>query len=284
MAPGLKHTSGGSFGLTAPHIPHDDNEHEWGDWKSAGASSKQVRKKLPASSIKDVAPHSTRAEHLTPRAASEDNTGDMPHTAAEHADFLQNSYVQTTIDSAWSAIIDGQFISSAWANAGLLSLSRLKQHIKQETHAPVTLEALLHAEPPRTKHQKRSWWSNVESISRCVAGYHHAVGASEHDVCHSIHDDICAYAQILRRGLSRNVDITEFLTLLHRAITNRALNMALRTTIDQTLSDDLPVGPQGRRVTRFGRQALADILEQCLDIVKDDYQRLQIDMKRLRRQ
>ena len=203
--------------------------------------------------------------------------------AAEHADFLQNSYVRATVDSAWSAIIDGRRISSTWANAELISLSRIQQHIEQETHVPVTLEMLLHAEPPRTKHQKRSWWSNVESISRCVAGYHHAVGASEHDTCRSIQDDICAYAQTLRRGLPSNVDVAEFFALLHRAITNRSSNMALRKTIDQSLSDDLPVGPHGQRVTMFGRQALADILERCLDIAKDDDQKLQTDMRQFRR-
>ena len=70
--------------------------------------------------------------------------------------------------------------------------------------------------------------------------------------------------------------------LLHQGITNRALNMALRNTIDQLLSDDLPVGPVGRRVTEPGRQALADLLEQCLDIVKQDYQDLRTDMRQFR--
>ena len=227
--------------------------------------------------------HSIRGEHLTSGAASEDHAADIARGAAEHADFLQKAYVQTTVDSAWSVIIEKNFISSTWANARLLSLSRIKQHIKRETQEPVTLEMLLHADPLRTKHQKRSWWSNIESISRCVAGYHNAAGASEYDACRSIQDDICGYAQILRRGLSSNVDVTQFLTLLHRAITNRALNMALRKTIDQSLSDDFLAGPQGRRLTRFGREARADILEQCLDIVKDDYQRLKIDIWQFRR-
>ena len=206
----------------------------------------------------------------------------MPRGAAEHADFLQNSYVRATVDSAWSVIINRQFIISAWANANLLSLFRIKQHIERETHQPLTLEALLHAEPPRTNHQKRSWWSNIESKSRCVAGSHHAAGASEHDTCRSIQGDICAYAHTLRRGLPSNVDVTEFLTLLHRAITNRALNMALRKTIDQSLGA-LFVGPDSRCVTRFGRQALADILEQCLNTVEDDYQSLQAKMRQFRR-
>ena len=87
---------------------------------------------------------------------------------------------------------------------------------------------------------------------------------------------------ILRRGLSSGVDVTQFLMLLHQFITNRALNMALRKTIDQSLSDGLPVGPIGRRVTEHGRQAFADLLEQCLAIVERDYQRLRADMRQFR--
>ncbi len=219
----------------------------------------------------------------TSSGSSTPTAPNMPRGAAEHADVLMNSYVTATVDSAWSAIVDRQDISSAWANARLLSLARIKQHIMRETHEPVTLEALLHAEPPRTKHQKRSWWSNVESISRCIAAYRHAISASEHDSCRAIQQDICAYAYILRRGLPSNVDVTEFFALLHRAITNRALNMGLRKTIDKSLGDDLLVGPDGRCVTQFGRQALADILEKCIDTVLTDYQSLQDDMRKFRR-
>ena len=70
--------------------------------------------------------------------------------------------------------------------------------------------------------------------------------------------------------------------VLHQGITNRALNMALRKTIGQSLSDDLPVGPVGRRVTEHGRQAFADVLEQCLAIMERDYQRLRTDMRQFR--
>ena len=223
---------------------------------------------------------------------------DMPCGAAEHSDLLQKIYVRATVDSAWSTIIDGQCISSMWSNAHmqqemlacdgmltkLISLSRIQQHIEQETHVPVTLEMLLHAGARRTKHQKISWWSNVEAICRCVQEYHHAVGASEHETCRSIQNDICAYAQMAKRGVRvPHVDVTEFLGLLYQAITNRALNMALRKTIDQSLSDDLLVSLHGRRVTMFGRHALADILERCLDIVKDDYLRLRTDLRKFRR-
>ena len=214
----------------------------------------------------------TRGLKQTSSGSSTPTAPNMPRGAAKHADVLENSYVTAT-----------GHIRTAWANARLLSLAKIKQHIMRETHEPVTLEALLLAEPPRTKHQKRSWWSNVESISRCIAAYHHAISASEHDKGRAIQQDIYAYAYVLRRGLPSNVDVTEFFALLHQAITNRALNMALRKTIGNSLGDDLFVGPDSRCVTQFGRQALADILEQCIDTVLTDYQSLRDDMKQFRR-
>ena len=209
--------------------------------------------------------------------------------AAEHAAEQQETchaapraYVRATVDSAWSIIIDGQSISSTWANSELISLSGIQNHIAMVTHAPVTLEMLLNAEPRQTKQPKRSWWSNVESISRCVAGYHHAVGASEHDKIESIRADICGYAYTLRRGLPSHVDVTEFFPLLLRAIANRALKMALRTTLEHSLVDDLPVGPHGRPVTMCGRKALTDIFDVCLDIVKEDYEKLGNELRQFR--
>ena len=231
----------------------------------------------------------TRGLKQTSSGSSTPTAPNMPRGAAEHADVLENSYVTATVDSAWSAIMDRQRVARnahtriAWANSRLLSLAKIKQHIMKETHEPVTLEALLHAEPPRTKHQKRSWSSNVASISCCIAAYHHAISSSEHHSCRAIQQEICAYAYTLRRGLPSNVDVTEFFALLHRAIMNRALNMALRKTIDKSLGDDLFVGSDGRCVTQLGRQALADILEQCIDKVLTDYQSLRDDIKQFRR-
>ena len=141
-----------------------------------------------------------RTRHGISRGSSTPTASNMPCLAEEHADVQENSYVTAIVDSAWSEIMDRQhvaqnpYIRTAWANARLLSLARIKQHIMRETHEPVTLEALLHAEPSQTKHQKRSWKCNVDSISRCIAAYHHAISAAEHDLCRSIQQDICAYA------------------------------------------------------------------------------------------
>jgi hypothetical protein len=58
--------------------------------------------------------------------------------------------------------------------------------------------------------------------------------------------------------------------------------MALRKTIDKSLGNDLLVGPDGRCVNQLGRQALADILQHCMDTVLTDYQSLQDNMTLLR--
>ena len=143
----------------------------------------------------------------------------------------------------------------------------------------------LHAQSEHIKHQRRSWCSNVELVFRCVANYDHAFAASEHDSCRSIQKDFCAYAHTLRRGLPSSVDVTQFLMLLHQSIISRALNLALRKTIDQSLrpwTDDLLVGPGGERMTDHGKQALSDLLEQCLETVEQDYQKFRTDMRQFR--
>ena len=46
---------------------------------------------------------------------------------------------------------------------------------------------------------------------------------------------ICGHADTLRRGLARNVDTTQFLSLLHQFIENRSFNMALQNAINRSL-------------------------------------------------
>ena len=129
--------------------------------------------------------------------------------------------------------------------------------------------------------RNRRGQGDIESISRCVAAYHHAISASEHDSCRLVRRDIFAYTFTLRRGLASNVDVTEFFMLLHRAITNRALNIALRAAVDKGLRDDFLVNPDSRSKAHFGRLALADILERCLASVNTDYEALQDRLNQL---
>ena len=188
-----------------------------------------------------------------------------------------NDYIKSMAHSAWTYTF-----CHNWANTKMVSLSRIQQHIQRETHVPVTLDMLLQADLHVTKYQKRPWWSDVESTLRCVTRYHHAFCASEYESCALIQRYIRAYSLTLRRGLHSNVDVTEFLTLLHCGITNRALYEALQTTIDQARDEYLPVGPGGLTVSEDGRRVLADLLEQCLDIVDQDYQKIRTDMRQFR--
>ena len=183
---------------------------------------------------------------------------------------LENRYAAAIIDAAWSNVMRRQ-------DARLLSLDRIKELIMKDTFGPVTLKALLYAEPPRTRLQ-----GDVESIFRCVAAYRRAIIASEHDLCRLVQRRIYAYTFTLRRSLPTNVDVTEFCTLLHRAIMNRALNIALRAAVDKSLHDDFLVNPDSRSTAHFGRLALADMLEHCLDSVNTDYEALLDSMNQLR--
>ena len=222
-----------------------------------------------------AAEHTDGAEQPVSDAEHNEEQPDVCHAASR-------AYVRATVDSAWTTIIDGPPVNSCQPNSEIISLSGIQSHVAMVTYAPVTMDMLLNAEPQQTKQMRRSWWSNIDSISRCVAMYHHAVGASEHDKIESIRRDICGYAYTLRRGLPSHVDVTEFFPLLLRAIANRAMNMALRTTIDHSLANGLYVGPHGKPVTMSGRKALSDILEVCLDIVKEDYEKLGNELREFR--
>ena len=185
-----------------------------------------------------------------------------------------NDYVFAKVHTAWTYTF-----SRHWENADVISLPKIQQHLLRETHVPVSLEMLLYADPQQTKYRRRSWWSIVESVLRCVGSYQRAIGAAEHLSCRSIQRDLLEYSITLRRGLPNSVDVKQFLALLHRTITNRAWNLALHKTIDESLKDDLIVGPGGCRVSEKGQQTLADMLSQCLDIVDQEYQTLRSDMR-----
>ena len=122
----------------------------------------------------------------------------------------------------------------------------------------------------------------MQSISGCVAGYHHAFGASEHNACHTIREDVSGYTDTLRRGLSNSADTSQFLGLLHRAIENRSFNMALRQIISLSFDDHLLILPVGQRLDEETRRAIADVLVQCLEITQADYETLQADMRNFR--
>ena len=135
-------------------------------------------------------------------------------------------------------------------------------------HVPMSLEMLV----GRRSGEKAE---KAQSISRCVAAYHHAFCVSEHHTCHAIREDISGYADTLRRGLPDTNDTSQFLGLLHRAIENRSFNMALKKLINLSFDDDLFIVKRyrrGRHLDEESRRVTADVLEQCLDITQEAYE------------
>ena len=122
----------------------------------------------------------------------------------------------------------------------------------------------------------------MESVSRCVAAHQRFFAAAEHDACSRIQTDICGHADTLRRLLLSNIDSTQILTLFHRVITNRSFNMALRKVIGPSLHDDFFNCPIGRRPVEQGRQMIADLLEQCCDIIQEEHAKLKTDKRQFR--
>ena len=190
--------------------------------------------------------------------------------AREHKDNRFTAYVHATIESACTIVFDGQSVCRTWANTRLISQSSFRHSVEQKMHVPITLEMLLHPKLPaacpaerstgNSKRQMRSWISSLESVFGCVASYHHAFAASEHDACRAIRSKHGRYADTLEHGLPSNLHPKRLLALLHQALVDRSLSMALRKLVDHLLSDDLVLGPLGG--TRPGREAVSEILEQ----------------------
>ena len=120
--------------------------------------------------------------------------------------------------------------TEAWFNS-------LKQDVIDVTFVPMTRCDLVRrsAIPPAKKQRKGSVWStSIESISRCVAAYHHAVIATEHDACEEIVNNISAFAHTI----CKKTDVSDqLLKLLHQWIENRSINMALRLSLDNCLAE-----------------------------------------------
>ena len=116
--------------------------------------------------------------------------------------------------------------TEAWFNS-------LKQDVIDVTFVPMTRCDLVRrsAIPPAKKQRKGSVWStSIESISRCVAAYHHAVIATEHDACEEIVNNISTFAHMI----CKKTDVSDqLLKLLHQWIENRSINMALRLSLER---------------------------------------------------
>ena len=117
-------------------------------------------------------------------------------------------------------------------------VQRMKDEVETMLHNPLTLEDLLNGRPADgdAKRRKVTWSSAVESVSRCVAAYHHASVATEQEQCAEIVQRIHDYADLLKHKLQAATNADRLLALLHQFMTNRACNMAMRALLDRALS------------------------------------------------
>ena len=161
--------------------------------------------------------------------------------------------------------------TEAWFNS-------LKQDVIDVTFVPMTRCDLVRrsAIPPAKKQRKGSVWStSIESISRCVAAYHHAVIATEHDACEEIVNNISTFAHMI----CKKTDVSDqLLKLLHQWIENRSINMALRLSLDSCL-EKLTFW---EHITAEKRAQAASLLETAMAIVRTDGEELRRCMDNLR--
>ena len=161
--------------------------------------------------------------------------------------------------------------TEAWFNS-------LKQDVIDVTFVPMTRCDLVRrsAIPPAKKQRKGSVWStSIESISRCVAAYHRAVIATEHDACEEIVNNISTFAHMI----CKKTDVSDqLLKLLHQWIENRSINIALRLSLDRCL-EKLTFWAH---ITAEKRAQAASLLETAMAIVRTDGEELRRCMDNLR--
>ena len=161
--------------------------------------------------------------------------------------------------------------TEAWFNS-------LKQDVIDVTFVPMTRCDLVRrsAIPPAKKQRKGSVWStSIESISRCVAAYHHAVIATEHDACEEILNNISTFAHMICKRTDAS---DQLLKLLHQWIENRSINIALRLSLDRCFQKFT----FWEHITAEKRAQAVSLLETALAIMRTDGEELRRCMDNLR--
>ena len=178
------------------------------------------------------------------------------------------------LDAAMARTASLTFLAArteAWFNS-------LKQDVIDVTFVPMTRCDLVRrsAIPPAKKQRKGSVWStSIESISRCVAAYHHAVIATEHDACEEIVNNISTFAHMI----CKKTDVSDqLLKLLHQWIENRSINMALRRSLDRCLEKVT----FWEHITEENHAQAVSLLETAMAIIRSDGEELRRCMDNLR--
>ena len=157
-----------------------------------------------------------------------------------------------------------------------LWFNTLKQYVIDVTFVPMTrCDLVRRSAIPSTKKQRKGsvWSTSIESISRCVAAYHHALIATEHDACEEIVNNISTFAHMI----CKKTDVSDqLLKLLHQWIENRSINIALRHVrcLDKfTFWDHIAEEKHAQGVT---------LLETAIAIIRTDGEELRRCMDNLR--
>ena len=159
----------------------------------------------------------------------------MAHSPGAYA--RQLSPTEQEFESAWASV------SQRPVHLKHETFLALQQIVEQQLHMPVTYESLLLERGDVQRTPNKPWTSVVEGISRCVAAYTRASNATEQFeanaiACENIKKIILDYAQMLKQRIPGGAAArSQFATLLHKFIENRAFNMVLRTTVDGALTD-----------------------------------------------
>ena len=203
--------------------------------------------------------------------------------ATEHTEALQ--WISTMFPSTEhnthythlaAVILDAAMERTASTARTELWFNTLKQYVIDVTFVPMTRCDLVRrsAIPPAKKQRKGSVWStSIESISRCVAAYHQAVIATEHDACEEIVNNISTFAHMICKKTDAS---DQLLKLLHQWIENRSINTTLRHVrcLEKfTFWEHIPVEKHAQAVS---------LLETAIAIMRTDGEELRRCMDNLR--
>ena len=207
------------------------------------------------------------------------------NAATEHTEALQwiSTMFPSTEDNTHYTHLAAVILDAAMERTGLTArteawFNSLKQDVIDATFVPMTRCDLVRrsAIPPAKKQRKGSVWStSIESISRCVAAYHHAVIATEHDACEEIVNNINTLAHMI----CKKTDVSDqLLKLLHQWIENRSINIALRLSLNRCLEKFT----FWEHITAEKRAQAVSLLETAMAIIRTDGEELHRCMDNLR--
>ena len=205
--------------------------------------------------------------------------------ATEHTEALQSisTMFASTEHNTHYTHLAAVILDAAMERTGLTArteawFNSLKQDVIDVTFVPMTRCDLVRrsAIPPAKKQRKGSVWStSIESISRCVAAYHHAVIATEHDACEEIVNNISTFAHMI----CKKTDVSDqLLKLLHQWIENRSINIALQASLDRCLENCT----FWEHITAEKRAQAVSLLETAMAIIRTDGEELRRCMDNLR--